>query len=423
MSSLSEREFALEVVQRLRSAGFEALWAGGCVRDLLMDREPTDYDVATSATPQQVRELFGRRRTLPVGMSFGVMIVLSGDPQVGQVEVATFRTDAAYSDGRRPDAITFSDARHDAQRRDFTINGMFYDPVQECVIDYVDGQADVQRGLIRAIGRADDRIAEDKLRMLRAIRFAARFGFAIESETRIAIARHAGEVSLVSGERIWMEVRKTLETTRPAWGVNEWAEVGLLTYILPEVAQCWPTQGHNIARLLEASHNRDWLTRFCGLMWQAVGDEGSMINSTVLALKARLKLANEISDALKFCLSAQAAMHLAEQKPWSLIQPILVNENSRLAVDLFDLRASLTQAGQADPMMITARWLKQQLQREPRQLDPPPLLVGDDLIAMGLKPSPQFKDLLQQVRQQQLDQMLTDREAALDWLRDILADK
>lgn len=418
MTSSSQKEFALEVVRRLRGAGFDALWAGGCVRDLLMQREPTDYDVATSATPQQVRELFGRRRTLAVGMTFGVIIVLSGDQVASQVEVATFRTDAAYSDGRRPDAVTFSDARHDAQRRDFTINGMFYDPLQEALVDYVDGQSDLQQGLIRAIGRASDRIAEDKLRMLRAIRFAARFGFAIEPQTRAAIAHHASEVTVVSGERIWMEICKTLETERPAWAVVEWAELGLLEHILPEVSQQWLIQGHDIARLLDASRPYDWLTRFSGLVGQAIGHDSSRVESTVRSLKKRLKFSNEVGDTLGFSLKAQATLTNAQKQPWSVVQPSLVDKNSIKAVELFEMRSRIVPMEQTEAMTATARWLRHQLQREPCQINPPLLLVGDDLIAQGLKPSPRFRDLLQQARQLQLDQILVDRPAALQWLRD-----
>ncbi|MCA9133549.1 MAG: CCA tRNA nucleotidyltransferase, partial [Planctomycetales bacterium] len=231
MTHLQEKEFALDLVKQLRDAGYEALWAGGCVRDLLMGHQPTDYDIATSATPEQVRRLFGRRRTLPVGVAFGVVIVLGPSKRSGQVEVATFRTDSTYSDGRRPDAVAFSTAEADAQRRDFTINGMFLDPIRETVIDYVGGQADLRQGVVRAIGDAEARLAEDKLRMLRAIRFAARFHFAIERQTRQAVARHAAEVTQVSGERIHAELRKTLETDRSAWAVAEWAELGLLDAI------------------------------------------------------------------------------------------------------------------------------------------------------------------------------------------------
>src|SRR4051795_13693089 len=174
-----QRAFALEIAQKLRSGGFEALWAGGCVRDELLGLTPKDYDVATSATPDQIRDLFGHRRTLPIGASFGVITVL-GPPGAGQIEVATFRTDAQYSDGRHPDSVSFTDAEHDAQRRDFTINGLFYDPVAKQVVDYVGGQDDLKAHIIRAIGVPRLRLREDKLRMLRAVRFAAAFNFTID---------------------------------------------------------------------------------------------------------------------------------------------------------------------------------------------------------------------------------------------------
>ena len=192
------RQSALEVVQRLRAAGYEAVWAGGCVRDQLLGIEPKDYDIASSATPDEVRRLFGRRHTLPIGASFGV-ITLLGPWKAGQIEVATFRSEAGYSDGRHPDRIEFSTAEIDAQRRDFTINGLFYDPETDQVLDYVGGRDDLAAGIIRAIGDPDERIGEDKLRMLRAIRFAARFGFQLDEPTRTAISKRADELHMVSG--------------------------------------------------------------------------------------------------------------------------------------------------------------------------------------------------------------------------------
>src|SRR5436190_7005072 len=160
------QEFAVDVVRQLRDAGYEALWAGGCVRDQLLGLQPKDYDVATSARPEQIRDLFGRKRTLAIGAAFGVVTVLGPKP-AGQIEVATFRCDGAYLDGRHPEQVTFSTAELDAQRRDFTINGLFYDPLDHRVIDYVAGRDDLQGQVIRAVGNPHDRFAEDKLRMLR----------------------------------------------------------------------------------------------------------------------------------------------------------------------------------------------------------------------------------------------------------------
>ena len=165
---MNQKQFAIEVTFALQRAGHTAYWAGGCVRDAILGREPKDYDVATSATPDQVRELFGFKRTLPIGASFGVITVV-GPKSAGQIEVATFRRDGGYSDGRRPDSVEFTDAQEDAIRRDFTINGMFFDPATQQVIDYVGGQEDIKRRVIRAIGDPDKRIEEDKLRMLRAL--------------------------------------------------------------------------------------------------------------------------------------------------------------------------------------------------------------------------------------------------------------
>lgn len=419
MNHSPEKELALDAVRRLRAAGFEALWAGGCVRDLLLGHEPTDYDVATSATPHQVRDVFGRRRTLTVGLSFGVVIVLGDNSHATQIDVATFRTDATYSDGRRPDAVTFSNPREDAQRRDFTINGMFYDPLHESVIDYVDGQADLQRGVIRAIGHADDRIAEDKLRMLRAIRIAARFGFAIEEQTRAAIQRHAGQVSAVSGERIWMEVRKTLDSPRPAWGVAEWAAVGLLEHILPEVAEDWAATHQETLQLLAASLPLEWPVRLSALLWPAVGAEPRRVTAALTTLRQRLKLANDVCDALQFCLPVQVKLSAAEERPWSEVQPLLIHPYAHQAVSLYELRARTTTSPQtAAPMLATAQWLQQRLAQAPEQLNPPPLLLGSDLIGLGLKPGPVFKDLLEQARRLQLDRALTDRVSALAWVRD-----
>src|SRR5687768_16980392 len=208
------RDDALAVVRRLREAGHVAYFAGGCVRDQLMGREPKDYDVATDAPPARVRELF--TKTDAVGAAFGVILVRQ---RRSMIEVATFRTDGSYADGRRPTEVTFSTAEEDAKRRDFTINGLFFDPVENKVIDYVGGQQDLKNNVLRAIGRPDDRFAEDHLRLLRAIRFAARFNLTIEPATDEAIARHAPHLARISPERIAEELRLMLT---PPTRVRAW---------------------------------------------------------------------------------------------------------------------------------------------------------------------------------------------------------
>ncbi len=227
------REFAVRVVRRLQEAGHTALWAGGCVRDLLLGLSAADYDVATSATPDEVRTLFGHRRTLAVGASFGVIVVV-GRGDEGQVEVATFRTEGPYLDGRRPERVEFATAEQDALRRDFTINGLFLDPLTDEVFDYVGGRADLERRVLRAIGDPVERFREDKLRMLRGVRLAARFDYALDPHTAAAITAHADEILVVSQERIAQELKKMLEHPRRVAAIRLAEELGLLARILPE---------------------------------------------------------------------------------------------------------------------------------------------------------------------------------------------
>ncbi len=232
---MTEREFALSVVRRLQEAGYQALWAGGCVRDELLNRIPKDYDVATDARPEEVRRLF--RKTVTVGMSFGVVEVL-GPHQDGallKVQVATFRSDCQYSDGRHPDAVVFSSPREDALRRDFTINGMFFDPIRGELLDFVGGQEDLRSKVLRAIGDPLQRLEEDKLRLLRAVRIATRFDLQIEARTANAIRAMAPLVTVVSAERIAEELRQMLVHPSRIRAVELMDQLGLIQPILPEL--------------------------------------------------------------------------------------------------------------------------------------------------------------------------------------------
>jgi len=404
------KQFATEVVDQLRAAGYVALWAGGCVRDLLMGNEPHDYDVATAATPQQVRELFGFRRTLMVGAAFGVVIVKGSSKLQTQVEVATFRTDSSYTDGRRPDRVTFSTPEKDAQRRDFSINGMFFDPVTQEVIDYVGGREDLRAGLIRAIGDPHARLAEDKLRMLRAVRFAARFGFAMDTETEAAIKAHAAEAALVSGERIAIELRKTLETNQAAWAVQKLHETGLLQVIAPEVDAHWNTTGATIIELLGRCDKGGWLTRVAVLHWPATRD-GQDTKQIVAAFKHRLKLANEEAEAIHFALEVQSILAQASKLPWSRVQPLLVKPHIQVAVALLAARQAV------EPELVDElHWLREHLLWPTEKLNPAPLLDGRKLQRAGFEPGPEFSAILQEARNLQLDCKLADEQAATVWL-------
>lgn len=372
-----------------------------------MGHDPADYDVATSATPTQVRELFGRRRTLPVGMSFGVIIVLGRHKSAGQIEVATFRTDANYSDGRHPDHVTFSTEQEDARRRDFTINGMFYDPIAERVIDYVGGQDDLQRGVIRAIGCAEDRLAEDKLRMLRAVRFAARFGFEIEDSTRRAVKNNAAGVAQVSGERVAAELQKMLSAQRAFWSMQECFELRLLEVVLPAVAESWPQVSENIRSMFTEITEADWKTKLTVLL--ACSHAAEHVDASVAELKSRFKLSNNDTEAIRFALAVQKVLREAQCLPWSQLQPWLVHEHMGTALALYQATCSVG----GNPQ--TLHWLREKLQLPADELNPPPWLLGKDLIALGVKPSPRFKEILKRARELQLDKQLPNREAALAW--------
>src|SRR6266850_764550 len=225
------RNTAIEVVRRLQDAGFAAFWVGGCVRDFLLGREPLDYDIVTAALPEQVEQLF--KRTIAVGRKFGVMVVLEGGHQF---QVATFRAEADYQDGRHPEHITFGDAMADARRRDFTVNGLFYDPVRDQLHDWVGGEADLRAKIIRTIGVPAERFAEDHLRLLRAVRFAARLGFEIEPETFAAIKRDHALILKVAMERVREELVRILTEGGARRGFELLDASGMLADLLPEVA-------------------------------------------------------------------------------------------------------------------------------------------------------------------------------------------
>jgi poly(A) polymerase len=401
---MTPREFAYQIVQRLQQAGFEAVWAGGCVRDMLLGLKPKDYDVATSALPEQIRDLFGHRQTLAIGASFGVITVL-GPKSAGQVEVATFRQDAEYSDGRRPDSVRFSTAELDAQRRDFTINGMFYDPVQDVVLDFVDGRRDIDERVIRAIGNPEERIAEDKLRMLRAVRFAATYQFHLDQATATAIRQHAVEIHLVSGERIGQELRRMLcnSTRRIA------AELLQDTELLEQIV--------DHGKLLTANR-ANWKTR---LRWLDKLKTSRFEPAAVVLLAPLLKEHGLSSVAERWKLSVAERKTIqwidehwlqltrAASLPWSQIQPLLAHPDATLTLDLAEAAAGPEQVG-----LVVCR---QRLAWPREKLDPPPLLDGNDLRGLGLKPGPEFARLLAGVRAAQLDGELGDREAALEWVR------
>jgi poly(A) polymerase len=442
---MTEREFAISVVEKLQSAGFQALWAGGCVRDELLGLVPKDYDIASDARPEQVQQLF--RRTLAIGASFGVINVL-GPRQDGQhlsVEVATFRTDGAYSDGRRPDQVVFASAREDALRRDFTINGMFFDPVKGELHDFVGGQDDLHARILRAIGDPHVRFNEDKLRLLRAIRIATRFELTIELQTAAAITAMARELPVVSSERIAKELRPLLVHPRRVRGLNLLMDLGLAEPILPELlpmkglpqglpdkptGDLWehvmrvmdllgPTPSfplamgtllHDIGKPATAGRTGD---RFTFYHHEHVG--ARMADDIAL----RLKLSNAERERIVWLVERHQYLANARQMRPSKLKAILSQPGIHELIVLHraDALASGKSVGHVEYC--------EQLLRDwtPEDLNPPPLITGNDVRALGPVPGPRYKELLDAVREAQLDGTITTRDEALELLRRLIAEK
>lgn len=410
-----QRQFALEIVQKLRQAGYETYWAGGCVRDQLLKLEPKDYDVATSATPEQVQELFGQRRTLAIGAAFGVICVL-GPKGAGQIEVATFREDLGYSDGRRPDAVAYCSAKEDALRRDFTINGLFYDPTEERVIDFVDGQKDIEAELVRAIGDPADRFEEDKLRMLRAVRFASTFDFALDEATADVIRKMASEVTVVSAERIAVEMEKMFVQANRAIAVGLLLDTKLLEVILPELAVFFREKSDRFEPTLQIfsqlelvdtgpsdEEDRSAMALAMATLFREVVDA-----ETIAEICRRWKLSNRVTDRVAWLIEHYPAVAQAESLRWSELQPILIEPG------IEDLLCMVEAVSTVEPeLQDSIACCRERLAQPQEVLDPAPLLDGGDLLRLGIKPSPELGRLLSFVRVAQLNGQIVTKEEAL----------
>ncbi|MBI5762559.1 MAG: CCA tRNA nucleotidyltransferase [Planctomycetes bacterium] len=402
--ALSPRDAALKIVQQLRKAGHEALFAGGCVRDMLMDHEPSDFDVATSARPEQVSSLF--KRTQKVGAKFGVVLVRMGKQTV---EVATFRRDLAYSDGRHPSGVEFTDAREDAKRRDFTINGMFFDPVQNEVVDYVGGRDDIARRVIRAIGEPTKRFAEDHLRLLRAVRFAARFEFEIDPATWTAMREHAPEIARISPERIREELEIVLTHPRRAAAVQLLHECGVL-------AKCW---AHAAKVSMDFGRTSDELSH--------LPTDASFETALAVMLASLDETAiDESCDALR------CSNYTKKTVQWLHAHRDSLDDPARLT--LADLKLLMANPAFSELLTIcAARVASNQISGDglseikrriaeirPEDIAPPPLLTGHDLESMGFQPGPAFKKVLERAYYDQLNGTLHSIDEARAMARSMM---
>lgn len=405
------RDDAVAIVRRLRQAGHTAYFAGGCVRDELLGIQPKDYDVATDATPDQVRRLFSN--TQAVGASFGVILVRQGR---SVVEVATFRSDDVYLDGRRPSRVHFTTAENDARRRDFTINGLFLDPLNGQVVDYVEGRKDLEAKILRAIGDPEARLSEDYLRLIRAVRFAARFGLTIEPRTAAAIGKFAGRLKSISPERIAEELRLMLTppTRNHAWKLLN--EFGLMEVIFRYAQPATATEADPTWSIF-LNLGEDPAPFGLALAAAAVSrqrDPGPLFDPThartvTRAMRQALKISNDESHDL---LNTLIGIGMVLRQP----PPTLAVKKRFLARDTSQLSRRLLRAMRtAGVMSQCIEPLESELQELARtDFAPPPLLDGDDLVAAGLQPGKLFKRLLDEVYDAQLEGRIASRQQALE---------
>ncbi len=438
----TRRERAVGVVQHLRERGYQAYFVGGCVRDLLLEREPADYDVATDATPEVVLGLFPR--TLAVGAQFGVVLVVEDNQQIA---VATFRNDGPYPDGRHPQQVSYTrDPREDVLRRDFTINGLLYDPLpaapeQHRLLDYVSGEADLRAGLIRTIGDPGDRFSEDRLRMLRAVRFAARFGFRIEGATWDAVCGSHAAIAQVSRERVRDELLKILTEGGARRGFELLDESGLLADLLPEVAAMkgveqppeFHPEGdvwtHTLLMLEKLASPTPTLapTLALGVLLHDVGKPPTFR----LAERIRFdnhapvgaRMTERICDRLRLSRrDTEQVVALVEHhlRFKDVVQMRPAKLKRFLQMERFEEHLELHRLDCLSSHRNLENWefVRQQLAATPpEEIRPRPLVTGDDLIALGYQPGPRFKEILRAVEDAQLEGEVKSKDEALTLAR------
>lgn len=444
------KAFATSIVGTLRQRGFQAYLVGGCVRDLLLGREPKDYDVATNATPQQVMGIFPE--TYAVGAQFGVVLVPAPDGGVASdvagaesakehaVEVATFRSDIGYSDGRHPDEVRFGpDPREDVARRDFTINGMLLDPLSGDVLDFVGGRDDLRAGIIRTIGDPELRFGEDKLRMLRAVRFAARFEYAIEPGTLAAMQKMAAQIEVVSRERVRDELTRMLTEGHGRRALLLLDQSGLLQHVLPEISAMkgveQPPEFHpegdvfvHTLLLLENLPQPCPLTLAWGALLHDVGKPATFRVAPDRIrfddhVEVGVKIAEKICERLRFSNDDTEQIlalvdnhmrfgHVSRMKEATL--------KKFMRMPAFDEHMALHRADclASHRNLETYEFLREKQQEiPPEKMRPSPLVTGDDLIAEGHAPGPKFREILNAVEDAQLEGRLPSRDAALEFVR------
>ena len=431
--SQDEAKIAYGIAGTLKQNGYTAYFAGGCVRDFLRGQIPKDYDIATTASPDEIERLFPK--TIPVGKQFGVILVVQ---QGKNFEVATFRKEGPYRDGRHPSSVNFTTPQEDALRRDFTVNGLFYDPFQEKVIDYVEGEADIKRRVIRAIGEPANRFEEDKLRLLRAIRFAANLDYQIEVKTWDSICKRAVEINQVSPERIRDELVKTFTRSGAGRGLELLSESGLLNEILPEIAAMkgveQPPQFHpegdvfiHTKMLMDKLEHPTPVLALAALLHD-VGKpptfqirEGRIVfyeHSRVGAEMAekimrRLRFSNDEIEAVKVCVDNHMKFANVKEMREGKLKRFMSAATFPTEMELHRIDCESSHG-----LLDNYHFLeKKAVEFQEEELKPKPLLNGNDLQALGMKPGPAMKPVLEEAYELQLEKKVRTKDEALGWAR------
>lgn len=439
MTSPGLREAATSIVRRLQKAGHTAYFAGGCVRDELLGRVPKDYDIATGATPDQVQDLFQRVTDLQ-GKSFGVLRVMIDDLAF---EVATFRHDGTYTDGRRPESVTFATPEDDAQRRDFTVNGLFLDPISEKIIDFVGGQADLKAGLLRAIGDAEKRFREDHLRLFRAIRFAANLGFQIDPPTWESVCRLAPLGKELAPERVRDELIRSFTGPHPQRAFDLLVDSGLMRLWIPEIEEMkgveQPPQFHpegdvftHVRMMVGMLKDADPILAFSVLLHDIAKPDTYTVDHTgrirfnehesIGARKAetilrRLRFSNEQIEAICICIANHMAFKDVPHMRVSTLKRFLARPTMPTEIELHRIDCSSSHRD-LDIYDLVKQKLEE-FSNEP--LKPDPLVNGRDLQSLGMPPGREMGQILHQLMDEQLEGKFRDREAALRRAKTLLA--
>lgn len=427
---------SISIIEKLRSAGHQAFWAGGCVRDILLGHEPNDYDIVTSAKPDEIEKIL--EETKPVGKEFGVILVIKGEHAF---EVASFRSDSGYSDGRRPDAVLFTDAKEDARRRDFTINGMFYDPTADKVFDYVGGQKDLDAELIRFIGNSHKRILEDHLRILRAVRFKNQFDFQYHPETYKALKNHAALIENVVPQRVQYELNRMIEGNNRAQAFEDLSELGILEHIIPELEALhgvpqpheYHEEGdvwdHSLRVLKECD---DHASR--NVKWAALLHDIGKVDT--FSLKERIRynghvsrsreIVHDIFTRLKFPGKDRKKVEWLVEHHMMMVPLVEMPEGKARKWFLKEDFLNLMQVFEADAKGIVPRDMslyEKILERyraviKDMPVKPKPFISGKDVMKiMQLSPGEKIGELLEEAYEKQLAREIKSRAEALDWLR------